>query len=768
MWGNNQQSQEQIMDSRPWLKRYDFWVPNTINYPHMPLSRLLVVASIAYPQHTATLFYDATLTYAQLRAEVTRLAAALQDLGIGKGDHIGVMLPNSPQYVIAFYAVQWLGATAVNMSTLWVAREIADVIRTSEMIALITEDTLADKALESKADSNLKHLVTVGLETYMSPEARETYLAERDASPRLPDEPWHHRWDDLMQAEPCPFDVDIDPKEDVAVIQYTGGTTGAPKAAMMTHYGLVANVIQAAAWVGKYANDGEETVLCVVPFSHGYGMNMVMNRAIFHGYCMALIPHFDVSMLIDVIERYRPTHFYSVPALLRAILDRRQTDQTAVKSLKLVGTGSSPLPRELMMRYEAQIDGLFIEGYGLTEAGPLVTLWHLLNAPNRGSVGIPLPDVIIKIVDAQDGTQPLPAGEVGEIIVSAPQVMKGYWNHPEETAEVLHTDADGQRWLHTGDLGYMDENGYLYVVGRKKYMIIVAGFNVVPAEVEAVLEMHAGVQEAAVIGVPDKTRGERVQAYVVLNAGAAITRRELIDYCKENLASYKVPRRVIFRDSLPKGSIGKVSYEALIHEASEAPRRAGERPDFTPALAPDGVIPATFFTEMLPRDFAAYAQQHPPNSQMADVTYTVQYNIDGEIFTIEVTDGVHMTVTHEPAAKPDIAIETDRESWHDSVTGRVFTGLSPVAQGATARRLSDLKDVRGKVHLELKRPDGTLYRATVTYNGDTNTSVTVNMTTDAYSQMSRGKLSGTRALLTGRLRAKGDLGFLRTLASLRE
>jgi long-chain acyl-CoA synthetase len=562
--------------------------------------------------------------------------------------------------------------------------------------------------------------------------------------------------------------VDIDPEKDVAVIQYTGGTTGAPKAAMMTHYGLVANVIQAAAWVGRYANDGEETVLCVVPFSHGYGMNMVMNRAIFHGYCMALIPHFDVSMLIDVIERYRPTHFYSVPALLRAILDRRQIDQTAVKSLKLVGTGSSPLPRELMMRYEAQIDGLFIEGYGLTEAGPLVTLWHLLNAPNRDSVGIPLPDVIIKIVDAQDGARPLPTGEVGEIIVSAPQVMKGYWNHPEETAEVLHIDADGQRWLHTGDLGYMDESGYLYVVGRKKYMIIVAGFNVVPAEVEAVLEMHPGVQEAAVIGVSDKTRGERVQAYVVPNAGATITRRELIDYCKKNLAPYKVPRRVIFRDSLPKGSIGKVLYEALIREASEAPRRAGERPDFTPAIAPDGVTPATFFTEMLSCDFAAYAQQHPPNSQMTDITFTVQYDIDGEIFTIEVTDGMHMTVTRKPVANPDIAIETDRESWHDSVTGRVFTGLSPVAQGVTARRFADLKDVHGRVHLELKRPDGTLYRATVTYNGDTNTSVTINMTTDAYSQMSQGKLSGTRALLTGRLRAKGDLGFLRTLASLRE
>jgi putative sterol carrier protein len=357
---------------------------------------------------------------------------------------------------------------------------------------------------------------------------------------------------------------------------------------------------------------------------------------------------------------------------------------------------------------------------------------------------------------------------VGEIIISAPQVMKGYWNQPEETAKVLHTDADGRRWLHTGDLGYMDENGYLYVVGRKKYMIIVAGFNVVPAEVEAVLEAHPGVQEAAVIGVPDKTRGERVQAYVVLDADATVTRRELIDYCKENLAPYKVPRRVIFRDSLPRGSIGKVLYEALIREASEAPRRVGERPDFVPALAPADVTPATFFLEMLPHDFATYAQQHPPNSQMTGVTFTVQYNIDGAIFAIEVTDGLHMVVTRKPAANPDIAVETDLESWRDSVTGRVFTGLSPVAQGATARRLSKLKDVQGRVNLELKRPDGTLYRATAVYNGDTNTSVTISMTTDAYSQMSQGKLGGTRALLTGRLRAKGDLGLLRTLAALRE
>ncbi len=764
------------MDDRPWLKYYDYWVPASINYPHIPLSRLLLIASIIYPQHKATLFYDAELTYMQLRTEVTRLAAALQDLGLGKGDHIGIMLPNSPQYIIAFYAVQWIGATAVNMSTLWVAREVSEVIRQSEISVLIVEASLAAKAFDMhtdvQAESKLAHIITVGLEAYMSDAAARQYREENAAqghTPNLPDQPWHHHWADLMQTAPRPFDVDIDPEEDVAVIQYTGGTAGKLKAAMLTHYGLVINVVQAAKWGEPYTNDGNETTLCVVPFSHAYGMNLVMNRAIFHGYRMALVPRFDVNLLVDTIEKYHPSHFYAVPALIRAIMNRRMADQDAIKSLKFVTSGASPLPRDLMFQYEARMNGMFTEGYGLTEACLLMTMWPILNEPNRESVGLPYPDVFIKIMDAESGTRALPTGEVGEIVINAPQVMKGYWKQPEETARVLRRDAAGQRWLYSGDLGYMDEKGYLYVVGRKKDMIIVAGFNVYPNEVELVLAQHPAVQEVAVVGVPDKARGERIYAYVVLDPEAeVVSTQALIEHCKANLAAYKVPRRVIFRTSLPKSGIGKVVRAELVRQELEAARHTDARPDFMPAHAPAEITPEAYFTEFIPRAFAAYVDANPPCAAMEGSNFVVAYTVGDATFGIHVGDGRHMTVSRTTPDAPTIATRTDLDSWRDSVTGLVFTGLAAIAQGATALRLAKLAEVHGTVHLELTRDDGTLYRASVTYNGDTATSVTVQMSTHDYSAMSRGEISGIEALLAGKLRAHGDMGFLQVLATLRE
>lgn len=755
------------MDDRPWLKRYDYWVPATINYPRMPLARLLEIASIVYPRHTATLFYDATLTYSQLRGEVTRLATALLDLGLGKGDHIGVMLPNSPQYVIAFYAVQWIGATVVNMNALWVEREVARVVQHSEIKALITEETLAPKALSARAGSALTHVIVVGLEAYMSEAAARAYVSERDAqgrAPNLPDAPWLLRWADLIRTEPRPFRAEINPVEDVAVLQYTGGTTGAPKAAMLTHYGLVANIVQAAQWAGPYANDGDETFLCVVPFSHAYGMNAVMNRAIFHGYRMALVPSFDLNLLIEVIQKYHPTHFYSVPALLHAILGRRQAEEEGVKSLKFVGTGSSPLPRDLMLRYEAKMEGMFVEGYGLTEAGPVATLWHILSEPNRASVGLPFPDTVLKIVDAETGARELPAGEAGEIIISGPQLMKGYWKLPEETARALRTDADGVRWLYTGDIGYMDADGYVYVVDRKKDTIIVAGFNVYPSEVEHILLEHPEVAEAAVVSAGDPARGERVVAYVVKQPGADVTTAALIEHCKANLAPYKVPRRIEFRESLPKSGIGKV----LRAELARAGSGPGERPDFVATPAPLDVTPDVFFTELLPRDFAAYVEAHPPGDDLAGTTFVVQYTIDGAVFAVYLIDGREMRVSRAPAASPDIAVTTDLASWRDSVTGVVFTGLSPVAQGASARRRAKLADVRGAVHLELTREDGSLYQATAVYNNETGASVVIRMSAADYSDLQRGHLSGVEALLSGKLQAQGDMGLLQALAALRE
>ncbi|MBN1284643.1 MAG: AMP-binding protein [Anaerolineae bacterium] len=759
------------MNDKPWLKYYDHWVPPAITYPHMPLSRLLIIASIVYPRNVATVFYDAELTYMQLREQVTRLAAALEDLGLKKGDHIAIMLPNSPPFVIAFYAIQWIGATVVNMSPLWVEREVHEVIETSGAVALITENALAGKAAGAREHTALEHVITVGLEEYMPPEAAQTYIAGLEAQglPDLPDAPWRHRWVDLIQTAPRPFDVEIDPEEDVAVLQYTGGTTGKLKAAMLTHYNIVANLVQMNKWGAPYNNEGNETLLCVIPFAHIYGLNAIMNRAIFHGYRMVLVPQLDVNVLADLIEQYHPTHFYAVPALLRAVLGRRHMDQAAVKSIKFVTAASSPLPRDLMIRYESQMDGMFTEGYGLTEACPLVTLWPIFNEPNRDSVGLPVPDVRIRIMDPGDAAREMPAGEVGEITVNGPQVMKGYWNEPEETAQVLRADPDGARWLYTGDLGYMDATGCLYVVGRKKHMIKVAGFNVYPNEIEHILEEHPAVSEAAVIGVPDKMHGERILAYVVRAPGAEVAESELLDFCKTNLSPYKVPRRLTFRESLPKNGVGKVLHKELIRQELESGKRKGRRPDFAaPTVDDPDIAPEAYFCEILPRAFADYVAAHPPGDEMEGTRFVVQYTVNGDVFSIHITDGRRMTVRQAPAERSTIASRIDLASWRDSVTGRVFTGLAPIAMGATAPRLAMLKDAHGTVHLELARPDGSLYRASITYNGDTATAVTVQMSADDYSAMSRGEINGVEALLSGRLRATGDISFLQVLASLRE
>lgn len=754
------------MDNKPWLKYYDHWVPPTINYPHMPLSRLLIIASIIYPDNTATLFYDAELTYKQLRDQVTRMAAALEDLGLKKGDHIAIMLPNSPQFIIAFYAIQWIGATVVNMSPLWVAREVREVTETSQAVALITENSLVGKV----DDSQLEHIITVGLEEYMSEEAAQSHLSELEAQgalPKLPDS--YHRWADLIQTEPRPFDIDIDPEEDIAVLQYTGGTTGKLKAAMLTHYNIVANIVQMNKWGEPYNNEGHETSLCVIPFSHIYGMNSIMNRAIFHGYRMVLVPQLDITLLADLIERYRPTHFSAVPALLRAILGRRQIDQKAVKGIKFVTTASSPLPRDLMIRYESQMDGMFTEGYGLTEAGPVVTLWPIFNEPNRDSVGLPMPDVYIRITDPDEPERELPAGEVGEININGPQVMKGYWAEPEETAQVLRAGPDGTQWLYTGDLGYVDTDGYLYIVGRKKHMIKVAGFNVYPNEIEGILEEHPGLKEAAVIGVPDKTRGERILAYVVRQPGAAVEESELLDFCKENMSPYKVPRRITLRESLPKTSVGKVLHKELIRQELESGKRKERRPDFVaPTVDDPDITPETYFCEDLPRAFEEYASAHPPGPEMKDTQFVVQYTVENDSFSIYITDGQHMEVKQSTAENPTIATQIDLESWRDSVTGRVFTGLSPIAMGATPARRAKLKEAHGTAHLELTRPDGSLYKASIIYQGDTDTAVTVQMRTEDYSAMSRGEINGVEALLSGKLRATGDISFLQILAALRE
>ncbi len=372
---------------------------------------------------------------------------------------------------------------------------------------------------------------------------------------------------DLLAAvsEPDLPRVEIDP-DDVAVLQYTGGTTGVPKGAMLTHYNIFANVMQTQCWAHSALRRGEDTYLLVIPFFHIYGFTVGMMEGVWRGVQQVLIPKYDVEALLRAIRDYRPTYFPAVPTIYISLLNHPQAKQYGLDKIRLFNSGSAPLPVEVIEQFERLTGGTLNEGYGLSEASPVTHTTPTLGRRKPGSIGLPLPDTDIKIVDLETGTHAVPIGEEGELCIAGPQVMKGYWNRPDETAIALRTDDAGRTWLYTGDVARMDEDGYCYIVQRKKDMIIVGGFNVYPSEVEGVLYAHPAVMEAAVIGVPDAYRGEVVKACVVIKPDATATVAELIEHCKGGLAEFKVPAKLEIRDSLPKTVVGKILHRVLREE----------------------------------------------------------------------------------------------------------------------------------------------------------------------------------------------------------
>jgi long-chain acyl-CoA synthetase len=360
--------------------------------------------------------------------------------------------------------------------------------------------------------------------------------------------------------------VEIDPDQDVAVLQYTGGTTGVPKAAMLTHYNIFANVIQTESWAHGSLRRGEDTYLLVIPFFHIYGFTVGMMEGVWRGVQQVLIPKYDVEALLTAIRDYRPTYFPAVPTIYISLLNHPKAKEYGIDKVRIFNSGSAPLPVEVIDQFERITGGTLNEGYGLSEASPVTHSTPSLARRKPGSIGLPLPDTEMKIVDLETGTREVAVGEEGELCIAGPQVMKGYWNRADETAIALRADDAGSTWLHTGDVARMDEDGYTYIVQRKKDMIIVSGFNVYPSEVEGVLHTHPAVMEAGVIGIPDAYRGEVVKACVVLKLGATATPAELIEYCKSGLAEFKVPREIEIRQSLPKTAVGKILHRVLREE----------------------------------------------------------------------------------------------------------------------------------------------------------------------------------------------------------
>jgi long-chain acyl-CoA synthetase len=530
--------------AKPWLKNYDLWVPAEINPPNQPLYQILQIASGAYPEKPAVAFMGAFINFGDVKKLVDRLATALAKLGIVKGDRVGIMLPNCPQYIISFFAITRLGAIVVNVNPIYTPREIEMVAKDSGMCAIIAMDLLAPNTLGIKANTAIENIIVTSLLDYSSMPDMAAAAPEGVLS-------FKSLIDGVAEVE-LPR-VETDPAEDVAVLQYTGGTTGVPKGAMLTHRNLYTNTLQSWVWGAAITRQGDERYLLVIPYFHIYGQTVGMLLGLWNGAMQIPIPKFDPNLLVEAIKQYKPKFFPGAPTLYISMLNHPEIKTCGIEYIRRFNSGSAPLPIEVIERFENLSGAMLYEGYGLTEASPTTHSTPTLARRKIGSVGLPFPSTECKIVDLETGERIVPAGEAGELCIRGPQVMKGYWNRPDETAIALR---DG--WLYTGDVARMDEDGYFYIVQRKKDMIIVSGFNVYPNEVEDVLFTHPAVLEAAVIGVPDQYRGEAVKAFITLRPGANATAEEMIEFCRANLAKYKVPSLVEFMPSLPKSVVGKV------------------------------------------------------------------------------------------------------------------------------------------------------------------------------------------------------------------
>ncbi|MSV29815.1 MAG: long-chain fatty acid--CoA ligase [Bryobacterales bacterium] len=520
-----------VCSEKPWLKHYDFWVPSTANYPRQSLYQILSLAASFYGDRPAAAFRGEEITWSEVKRRADRFATALSRMGIAKGDRVGIMLPNCPQYLISIYAILRLGAIVTNVNPAFTPREVAIAVNDSGMGSIVTLDTIAP---------SISHLLPGAVIT-TSFTSRGTFetLIEGVEEPELPR-------------------VEIDAENDVAVLQYTGGTTGAPKGAMLTHYNLYANCIQTALWRQYIVERGEERGILVLPMYHIYGLQVGALLTAWTGGMQVLIPKFDIDLLVDSFRRYQPSSFAGVPTLYIALLNHPEARNCNLDKVRSFGCGSAPLPLEVIERFEQLTGGILREGYGLTETSPTTHNTPMLSKRKPGSIGLPYPDTECKIVDLEKGETEVGPGEEGELCIRGPQVMKGYWNKPEETALALRGG-----WFYTGDVARMDEDGFFYIVQRKKDMVITGGFKVFPTEVEDVLFTHPAVLEAAVIGVPDSYKGEAVKAFIVLKAGANATAAELTAFCRERLAKYKVPSQFEFAESLPKSGVGKVLRRVL-------------------------------------------------------------------------------------------------------------------------------------------------------------------------------------------------------------
>jgi long-chain acyl-CoA synthetase len=530
------------MKKKPWLKNYEEHVPHSLTYPDVTLPHFLLKTADAHPDHIATTLNDVDISYGELNEKVNKFAHALQKIGVKKGDRISLLLVNSPTYVIAFFAILKLGAIVVNLSVGTQGEELISFLQDSGSKTVITLDIFVQNVYRVVKKTPVTDIIihsVMGLEKGITVE---------EGLPEL------KIFNDLAATEPEDEPETDVSSHDLAVLQYTSGSTGTPKAVALSHANIVASLCQSEAWV-KIEDAGNAPVICIIPFFHVFGMSACMLISVLKGYRMILIPRFDlfdILPLMKTIESYQPIFLPAVPSLWAALLSYPEVAKKNLSSIEVATSGGSSLPDWVSEKFEEFTGRKLLEAYGLSEASSATHFAPYPGGGPIGSIGLPLPDTEAKIVDIEKGEVECETGEIGELIVKGPQIMVGYWNNPDLTAMKMR---DG--WLFTDDLAYMDEDGFFYLVDRKDDLIISSGFNVYPSQIEAVLMRHSKVKDSAVIGKPDRIKGESIVAILVLEKEVKGEKEEFIEYCRKNLPDYKVPKEIIFRSNIPKNPAGK-------------------------------------------------------------------------------------------------------------------------------------------------------------------------------------------------------------------
>jgi long-chain acyl-CoA synthetase len=558
---------------RPWLKHYGAGVPANGSYPNITLPQLVTDSARRFPDRPALEFYGRCLTYRELEHLIQRFAAALIELGVQKGDRVAVMLPNVPQALIAYFGALKAGACVVQTNPLYVQREITHQLNDSGAETIVTLDQFYPQIQAAMPETSLKRVILANVRDYLPWLKRLLY----------PLKAWRHGQSIKIERVPPIYDFgtllnsvrpgsvarEVSP-DDLALLQYTGGTTGVPKGAMLTHRNLVANALQCRYWLSGL-EEGREVFLGVLPFFHVYGMSTCQNLALMLGAKIVLLPKFQADEVLKAIVGHRVTAFPGIPAMYLALNNHPKVHEYDLSSVRFCISGAGPLFADVQARFEKLTGSSLVEGYGLTEASP-VTHCNPIGGERRArSIGVPISDTEAQLVDLETGVRVSEPGKVGELRIKGPQVMQGYWSKDAETATVFQ---DG--WLCTGDLASMDQDGFFYIQDRLKDMIKSGGMNVYPREVDECLCQHPKVKEACVIGIPQELRGERIKAFIVLKDGERATAAELLGYCRERLAKFKVPKQIEFRKELPKTLVGKVLRRVLLEEELKRPKNAAD------------------------------------------------------------------------------------------------------------------------------------------------------------------------------------------------